>query len=48
MKVIQKKEEKNNGKENRSKLGISNDPKFKESQKAINNLKKFFIDNDLM
>ena len=48
MKTNQKKEEKNNEKGNENKLGIMNDPKFKESQKAINNLKKFFIDNDLM
>ena len=46
MKINQKKEEKNDEKGNGNKLGILDDPKFKESQKAINNLKKFFNDYD--
>ena len=43
-----KKDEKNENKKKEIKnLDILNDPIFKEGQRAINNLKKFFEENNL-
>ena len=42
-----KKGEKDNEKNDIKNLEIFNNPIFKEGQKAINNLKKFFEENDL-